>query len=463
MMVFLALAGGVFALMQSLVAPALPVIAADLGASAGDVSWVMTVYLLAAAVGTPIAGRLGDIFGKRRMLLVVLGLFAAGTLVSALAGSLAALLVGRIMQGAAGSVLPLSVGIVRDDLPPERVGVAVGVLSSIFGIGGGAGVVLAGPVVQYLSWEWLFWLPLAVAAVAFAGIAFGIRESSVRSRGRIDLAGALLLSAGLVCLLLALAKGAVWGWTSPATLGTFTGALFAFIALVVVERHVAEPLVDMRMLARRGVWTTNLVGLGFGFAMFANFLLVPQLLQLPAATGHGFGLSVSAAGLYLLPSTIGMIVFGPVSGILDRRYGSKTPLLIGTVLTAAAFVLPALGHSEPWQLLASSALMGVGLGLAMAAMSNAIIAAVPREQTGVATGVNTLARTVGGSIGTAAVAAVLTAGTGSGTTPTDAAFTSGFAAGAGVIAFALLAVLLLPRPATPPGARNAKPQPVPSE
>lgn len=440
---FLALAGLVFAMLQSLVAPALPVIATQLNVSTADISWLVTAYLLAAAVATPIAGRLGDMFGKRRVLLIVLCVLATGVLVAALANNLAVLIAGRVLQGAGGAVLPLAFGIVRDELPRQRVGVAVGLLSALLGAGGGLGAVLAGPIVGALNWHWLFWFPLIAIALAGAGIVFGIPESPVRAPGRIDVTGALLLSTGLVCLLLALTKGGTWGWASGLTLGLFSGAAVALIMLVAVELRVRAPLVDMRMIASRGVWTTLITGTAFGVASFGSFLLVPLLLQLPVTTGFGLGKSVSEAGLYLLPSTMAMVVFAPLSGVLDRYFGAKLPLVLGTVMAAGSFVLLAVAHNAAWQVLTAVTLMGVGLGLASAAMTNAILANVPPTQTSVATGLNTLARTIGGSIGTAVLAAVLAATT-TRHTPTEAGFTTNFWICASVLAIALLAALLLP-------------------
>lgn len=440
---FLALAGLVFAMLQSLVAPALPVIATQLNVSTADISWLVTAYLLAAAVATPIAGRLGDMFGKRRVLLIVLCVLATGVLVAALANNLAVLIAGRVLQGAGGAVLPLAFGIVRDELPRQRVGVAVGLLSALLGAGGGLGAVLAGPIVGALNWHWLFWFPLIMITLASAGIVFGIPESPVRAPSRIDVPGALLLSTGLVCLLLALTKGSAWGWASGLTLGLFSGAAVALTTLVAVELRVRAPLVDMRMIASRGVWTTLITGTAFGVASFGSFLLVPLLLQLPVTTGFGLGKSVSEAGLYLLPSTMAMVVFAPLSGVLDRYFGAKLPLVLGTVMAATSFVLLAVAHNAAWQVLTAVTLMGVGLGLASAAMTNAILANVPPTQTSVATGLNTLARTIGGSIGTAILAAVLAATT-TRHTPTDAGFTTNFWICASVLAIALLAVLLLP-------------------
>jgi EmrB/QacA subfamily drug resistance transporter len=441
---FLSLGGLAFAVLQSLVAPALPIIAQDLHASTGDISWILTAYLLSASVLTPILGRLGDMVGKRRVMLVVLVVLAAGTLLAALAPNLAVLIVARALQGAAGAIMPLSIGIVRDELPRERVGVTVGLLSAIFGIGAGVGIVAAGPIVDHLSWHWLFWLPLVVVGIALLGVFFGVPESPVRTPGRLDVVGALILSVSLVSLLLGISKGREWGWGSGNTIGLLALGVVALLVFVVVELRVREPLVDMRLMALRGVWATNLVALIFGFAMFGTFVLVPTLLELPAVTGYGFGKSVSEAGLFLLPTVLMMLVFGPLAGMLDRRFGPKLPMVLGAIAVTAAFVLPAAGHGATWQILVSGLLTGAGIGLAFASMSNAIIEAVPATQTGEAASVNTIARTIGSSIGTAVIAAVIASNTTAQGLPTDHAFTEGFWVCAGVAVLGIIAALILP-------------------
>jgi EmrB/QacA subfamily drug resistance transporter len=442
---FLSLGGLAFAVLQSLVAPALPVIARDLHASTDDIAWVLTAYLLAASVLTPILGRLGDIVGKRKVLLIVLVILAAGTLLAALAPNLPVLIAARVLQGAAGAIFPLAIGIVRDELPRERVGVTVGMLSAIFGVGGGLGIVLAGPIVDHFSWPWLFWFPLILIAVALLGVIFGVPESPVRTPGRLDMIGAGILSLALAALLLAISKGSDWGWGSGRTIGLIVIGLVALAVFVLTELRTREPLIDMRLIALRGVWTTNLVGLTFGFAMYGSFLLIPTLLELPAATGYGFGKSVSTAGLFLLPSTLMMMVFGPLSGILEKRYGPKLPLIIGAILETAAFALPAFAHSSTWHILVAGILSGAGLGFAFAAMSNAIIESVPASHTGEATSVNSIVRTIGGSIGAAVVAAVLSGEVTPQGIPTDHAFSAGFGVSAAVAALAVIAAFLLPR------------------
>jgi EmrB/QacA subfamily drug resistance transporter len=442
---FLSLGGLSFAVLQSLVAPALPAIAADLHATTSDVSWVLTAYLLAASVLTPVLGRLGDMLGKRKVLLVVLVLLAAGTVLAGLAPNLAVLVAARALQGAAGAILPLSIGIVRDELPRERVGVIIGLLSALFGLGAGLGIVLAGPIVDHLSWQWLFWFPLVLVVAALVGVLVGIPESPVRSPGRLDLVGAGILAVSLVALLLVVDKGSEWGWLSTRSVLLLVLGVLTLVAFVLVELRVRSPLIDMRLLALRGVWSTNLVGLTFGFVMYGTFLLIPTLLELPAATGYGFGKSVSEAGLFLLPTTLAMLVFGPLSGLLERRYGPKLPMLLGAIAVTAAFAVPAIAHDAEWQLLLSGALCGAGIGLAFAAMANAIVGAVPATHTGEATSVNSIVRTIGGSVGTAVIAAVLAADATPQGIPADTAYTTGYWLCAGVALLSVLAVLALPR------------------
>ena len=450
--IYLALGGLSFAVLQSLVAPALSTIGRDLDVSTSNASWILTAYLLSASVLTPVLGRLGDMVGKRKILIVVLSLLLVGTLLAALAPNLAVLIAGRALQGAAGAVMPLSIGIVRDELPRERVSVTIGLLSAIFGIGAGVGIVAAGPIVQHLSWHWLFWFPLALVVIALLGVIFGMPESPVRTPGRLDLLGTAILSVSLVSLLLAITEGETWGWSSDKTLGLLALGAVALVVFVLVERRVREPLIDVRLFKIRGVWTAHVVALVFGFAMFGTFVLVPTLLQLPAATGFGFGKTVSQSGLFLLPTVVMMVIAGPVAGILVRKVGPKTPMLLGALSVTAAFVLPAISHVHLWQVVVSGLLTGIGIGLALAALSNAIIETVPAGQTGEAIGANTIARTIGSSIGTAVIAALISSHATPQGLPNDDAFTIGFWVCAGVAVLAVLGAL------TAPSARHRRQQ-----
>jgi EmrB/QacA subfamily drug resistance transporter len=432
-----------YALAQTMVAPALPEIQKALHTSTTSVTYVLTAYLLTASVATPVVGRLGDMFGKERMLLMTLAFFGLGSLVAALSHSIGMLIAGRAIQGVGGAVFPLAFGIIRDEFPPEKVATAIGLISATFGIGGGAGLVLSGVIVDNLAYEWIFWLALAFVAVAFVATHFFVPESPVKSPAKIDWAGAGMLSAGLVCLLSGLSEANRWGWGSARELGLLfaAGAILLFWARF--ELRVSQPLVDMRMMRRRPVLTTNLTGLLIGFGMFGSFIIIPQLVQLPKSTGFGFGASVTEAGLFLLPSTAAMLFAGPVAGVLGNRLGSKVPLIAGTLFCAASFAALAVEHEQRWAIYAASALMGLGIGFAFASMANLIVEAVDQRETGVATGMNTIMRTIGGSLG-AQISATILAGHLKGGYPTSTAFTIAFSVSAVAVLIAFCSALAIP-------------------
>jgi EmrB/QacA subfamily drug resistance transporter len=440
----LALGGLAYALLQSLVAPALPEIQHSVHTSESGVTWVLTAYLLSASVATPLLGRLGDIHGKERVLVGVLVALAIGTVISALATSLPVLVAGRVVQGAGGGVFPLAFGIIRDEFPRERVAGAIGLISAILGIGAGAGIVLAGVIVDHLSYHWLFWFPLGGVVIAVVATVFYVPESPVKAPARISWGAAALLSAGLAAVLLAVSQAVSWGWGSPRTLGLAAAGLVVLALWVRMELGSAQPLVDMRMMRLRGVWTTNLVGFLLGFGMFASFILLPQLVELPKSTGYGFGASVTGAGLFMVPSTVAMLVVGPMAGRLERRFGSKPPLVAGVVFAAGSYVLLAVAHGAASEIYVASALLGIGIGLAFAAMANLIVIAVPADQTGVATGMNTVMRTIGGALGSQIIASLLTANVAATRLPTDDAFTVAFWLAAGVLGVGVLAAMAIP-------------------
>jgi EmrB/QacA subfamily drug resistance transporter len=449
-LVVLTTAALAYALSQTMVAPALPDIQHTLGTSTTSVTWVLTAYLLSASIATPIIGRFGDMFGKERVLVLVLGAFSVGTLVCALSHSIAILVAGRVIQGTAGAIFPLAFGIIRDEFPRERVGTGIGLISATFGIGGAAGLVLSGVIVDHLSYEWLFWLSLVVTLPAMLATHLWIPESPVKSPARIDWGGAALLSATLLCLLMGVSYGPPWGWSSARVLGLFAAAAALAVVWVRFEGRVREPMVDMRVMRQRAVWTTNLTGLLVGFGMFGSFILIPQLVQMPAEAGFGFAASVTEAGLFLLPSAAVMLVAGPLAGALGNRFGSRIPLVLGTIIATAAFVLLAVAHDERWEIYVAGALMGVGIGFSFAAMANLIVDAVPQEQVGVATGINSIMRTIGGSLGAQIAASIVATHLIAGTTlPAESGFTLAFVLSAAVLVLACLAALAIPRRRVP--------------
>jgi EmrB/QacA subfamily drug resistance transporter len=443
--VVLALGGISYALLQSLVAPALPDIQHALHTSENSVSWILTAYLLSASVATPLIGRLGDMYGKERLLMIVLLLLSVGTLVSALASSLPLMLVGRVIQGAAGGIFPLAFGIIRDEFPRERVAAAIGLMSALLGVGGGAGVVLAGPIVDHLSFHYLFWLPLIPVVVATVATHLFVPESPIRVPGRVNWAGAALMSVGLAAVLVAVSETANWHWLSTKTLGCIAVGLALLALWVRSESRSDHPLVDMRMMRIRGVWTTNAVALLLGFGMYSSFILLPQLVETPTRAGYGFGASVTQAGLFMVPSTLAMLIVGSQTGRLEKLFGSKPPLLAGGVLALLSFLMLAFTRGERWEIYVAAALLGSGIGLAFAAMANLIIENVGPEQTGVATGMNTVTRTVGGGFGGAATASVIAGTVGVSGYPSAHGYTAAFTLCAIALAVGVVVGLGIPQ------------------
>jgi EmrB/QacA subfamily drug resistance transporter len=422
----LSLGGISYALLQSLVVPALPEIQKSLHSSESAVGWVLTAFLLSASVATPIVGRLGDMYGKERLLIIVLGVLALGTLISGVASSLWLMVLGRVIQGVGGGVFPLAFSIVRDELPNERVPGALGLISSLLGVGAGAGVVFAGIVTQHLSYHWLFWFPLALIAFTAYLTWRCIPESPVKTPAEINYRATALMTAGISGVLLAITQTSTWGWGSPKTLGLLVAGGLVIAAWVREELRSREPLVDMRMMAIRGVWTTNAVAFLIGVGMYSSFILLPELVQEPTSTGYGFGASVTAAGLFLLPSTIAITVVGQMAGILERRIGSRGSLIGGAAFAAAAYALLVVDRSQQLEVYVAAGLLGIGIGLSFSAMANLIVQNVRQEQTGVATGMNAVTRTLGGAFGGQLAATLLASNLAASGLPTSAGFTLSF-------------------------------------
>lgn len=439
----LALAGISYAILSSVPVPALPQIRSELGASQTGAGWILTSYLLASAVATALVGRLGDIYGKRRMLLIVMALLVAGALLGALARSLEVLIVARVIQGAGSAIFPLAFGIIRDEFPEHWIAGGIGLMSATLAIGGGLGLVGAGPIVEQLSWHWLFWIPLGTSAAALVMIARLVPESPVRTPGRVNVAAAALMSVSVCAVLVAISQTTAWGWGSAKTLGLLAAGFAVAAAWIATEVRSDEPLVDMRMMRVRGVWTTNASSFLLGMGMFASFFLFPQFAELPRSTGFGFGASVTTAGLYLLPMTVLMAVCGAGYGRLAQHVGAQPVLVVGTLLTGASFLLFRVAHAHPHDMVLSAAIFGIGLGLAFAATADLIVAAVPPEQTGVATGMNTVMRTLGGAVG-GQIAATLVAHHVSSGVPLAAGFNDTFTMGAVLLAVAAIAAAYVP-------------------
>ncbi len=441
----LASCGLAVSLMQTLVVPLLPQFPRLLDASPATVTWLVTATLVAGAVCAPVLGRLGDMYGKRRMLLWALAIVTVGSLLGAVAPDVGTLIAARVLQGASLGVVALGISIMRDLLPPDRVGSGIALMSSSLGIGGAIGLPVTGLVAQHASWRWLFAGAAVVGALQFLLVRRVVSESPVRTGGRFDLPGALGLAAALVCLLLAVSQGSEWGWGSARVIGLAVASVVLFAGWGRMELRVRSPLVDLRVSARPAVLWTNIASILIGFAMFAGFLVNTQVLQAPVGSGYGYGLSLVGAGVVLLPIGAAMAVFSPVSARLSARFGARTTLVLGTaVLTVGNLGLAALLPSIPL-VMAASTVTAIGAALAYSALPLLIMDAVPATETAAANSLNTLMRMLGTSSCSAVAAAVatgLTVVVAGQVLPAAAAYTTVFlaAAGAAVVASVIAAV-----------------------
>ena len=441
----LALAGIVVSLMQTLVIPIIPHLPEYLNAQPSDTAWAVTATLLASAVATPVVGRLGDMYGKRRMMLVSLAMLIVGSVVAGLSSSLFPMIIGRSLQGLAAGVIPLGISIMRDVLPKEKLAGAVAVMSASLGVGGAFGLPIAAVIAEYADWHYLFWISAVLAVVAVVIIVKVIPESPVRSGGSFDFTGALTLSATLIALLLFVSKGADWGWTSATALVAIAVFLVGGVAWALWERRTADPLVDVRVATRRQVLFTNIISILFGFAMFAASMVFPQVVQMPTATGYGLGGSMLVAGLVMAPFGLMLLLAAPISSHITNNYGPRITLMVGALVVAGGYLLGCFMLHSIWQLIVTGLIIGAGTGLAYGAMPALIMGAVPAEQTSAANSFNTLMRALGTSFASAIAGLVLAQLTIAGTAiPSENAFRLVMAIAGGAALCSALICLLLP-------------------
>ncbi|MCX5208112.1 MFS transporter [Kitasatospora sp. NBC_00240] len=459
----LAFAGTVAAIMQTLVTPLIAELPQILDTKPSNAAWVITVTLLVSAVCVPVSGRLGDMLGKRRMLLVCSVPLVAGSVVCALASSVVPMIVGRGLQGVGMGMVPLGIALLRDVVPQEKLSSSIALVSASMGIGGGLGLPIAAAVAQYANWRVLFWGAAVLAMAVSALIWFLVPEVPATAKGqRFDLPGAIGLGVGLVSLLLAVSKGADWGWASATTIGLFATAVVVLLGWGVWEVRTKDPLVDLRTTARPRVLFTNLASVFVGFGMYASMLIVPQLLQFPAATGYGLGQSMLAAGLWMAPGGIMMMIVSPFGGKLTNARGPKFTLISGVLVIAAGYGLSQALMGSAWGLMVVTMVTSSGVGLAYGAMPALIMSSIPPAETAAANGFNTLMRALGTSVGAAVIGTVLSQMTttmGGHTFASESGFRTGLLVGLGValVAAAVAAVIPAVRADAAPGGPKDAP------
>ncbi|MGW8481893.1 MFS transporter [Microbacterium sp. NPDC055903] len=444
----LAFAGIASSLTQTMVTPLIAQFPSILATSSSNTAWIVTATLLAAAVAVPISGRLGDLFGKKRMIMIVSIPLILGGVVCAIAPTVEVMIVGRALQGIGSGMVPLGIALLRDAVPRERLSSAIATVSATLGVGGAIGMPLSAAVVEFSDWRVLFWAGSGVTVFAALAVWFVVPAMPAGAAGqRFDGLGAVGLAIGLVSFILAISKGAEWGWASPLTIGLLALAALAFAGWGLWELRVKHPLVDLRTTARPRVLLTNIASIFVGFGMYASMLVMPQVLQLPSQTGYGLGQSILAAGLWMAPAGLMMLLLSPVAGRLIDAKGPKFTLVLGVLILAAGYGVGLLGMGSTWGLLVTGLVINSGVAFAYGAMPAIIMGAVPRSETAAANGFNTLMRSLGTTIGAAIIGVVLAEMTiplGEVAVPSETGFRVALIIGAGVAGVAAIIALLIP-------------------
>ncbi|MEU3513514.1 MFS transporter [Streptomyces longwoodensis] len=463
----LALAGTTAAIMQTLVTPLIAELPQILDTSPSNAAWVITVTLLMAAVCVPVSGRLGDLVGKRRMLLACVVPLVVGSVVCALASGVVPMIVGRGLQGMGMGMVPLGIALLRDVVPAEKLSSSIALVSASMGIGGGLGLPIAAAIAQYADWRVLFWGSACLAAAIGVLIWFLVPDVPAGAKGqRFDVAGALGLAVGLVCLLLAVSKGADWGWGSVTTLGLFAASVVVLLAWGLWEVRTTDPLIDLRTTARPRVLLTNVASVFVGFGMYASMLVMPQLLQFPEATGYGLGQSMLAAGLWMAPGGLMMMVVSPLGGKLTNARGPKFTLVCGALVLAAGYALAQALIGTAWGVMLVTLVTSGGVGLAYGAMPALIMGSVPLSETAAANGFNTLMRSLGTSIGSAVIGVILarmTTSMGGYTFASEGGFRTTLLVGGGLALVSAAIAAVIPAVRTEPLRHAADPAAEPGE
>jgi MFS family permease len=446
-LVVVGLGAMVVSMAQSMLIPVLSILPADLDTSATNVSWLLTSTLLVAAVSVPIMGRLGDMFGKRLMLLVAVGALIVGSLMTAVTDNIAVLIAGRAIQGVSAAAIPLGISLLAVIMPKERVGSSIALISAMLGIGGSLGLPLAGFVAEHYDFHALFWVSAVVSAAAFVGILTIVPEAPNRVGGRVDVVGSVLLAGALVALLLPLTQSAKWGWGDPRVAG-----LLALSAVLVAvfgwsQTKIEQPLVDLKALGNKPIVITNLASILFGFALFASFIGTAAYVEAPEVSGYGFGSSLLVGGLALLPSGIAMLLFSPFAAKLIERRGAPQTLALGASVVAVGWLSRIVLTDSLWMVFVGATIVGVGTGIGYAAIPSLINAHTPPSEIGAANGLNSLFRSLGSSIASAAGGAILAADTvliGDFAAPSLTAYRELFAICAGAAVLTAVMILFVP-------------------
>ena len=440
--------GLVAALTQTMVIPIQGELSGLLHTTEANASWVVTATLVAGAVAMPISGRLGDLFGKQRVLAVSAVILVLGSLVCALSSSLVPMLAGRLLQGCAMGFIPVGIALMREVTPPRLTATAMAAMSATLGVGGAIGLPLSAWIVEDFSWHALFWVASGLAVLVALAVVVLVPHVRDAVPGRFDVVGAVGLGLGLVALLVAVSKGNEWGWGHGRTIGLLAAGVLILLAWGSYELRVEDPLCDLRVTARRPVLLTNVAAVAIGFGMMAQAIVMPRLLQSPEITGYGLGQSLLHTGLWMAPGGLVMMAFSPVSGRMIRVLGARTTLMVGGTILGLGYVFAFFLTDAPWELMVANCITSAGVGIGYAAMPTLILESVPITEAGSGVGINGLMRSIGTSVSSAVMAAILTASTmtlGGHELPSERAFGICFVAGAAAAFLGVVLAGLVPR------------------
>ncbi len=421
-----------------------------LGAPMRDTAWVLTATILVGAVSTPIAGRLGDMYGRRRVLLALLSLLVAGSIICALSSSIVPMVIGRVFAGCAVGAMPLALGILRDLVPPSQIARTIGVMIATVGIGAALGLPISAFVAEQIDWHLLFVMNGLLAGAAIAMVLRLVPSAPGEPAGRLDLPGAVGLSLGLVGVLLAISRGNEWGWLDLRTLVLLACSALVFVAWALYELRIQNPMIDLRLFAQRSVLFTNIATIALGFSFFASSVVFPQLLQVPASIG-GIGLTLQQASYVQMSLGIAILITSPIAGRVSARIGPRSVLLIGVAFLVLAYgfaVFQILHEVQVWHVAVAQTVVGMGIGCGLSAMPTLIFRAVDPSTSSAAAGLNQLMQSLGSTTAAAVVAAALAASAAAGGIlgfPTSEGFA--FALSFGLVACLIcgFVALLIPR------------------
>jgi len=437
----------VMSVLSTLGSPMIPTIAQAQHVSLEAAQWVLTITLLIGAVATPITGRLADGPYRKMTILASLGFVLIGSMLAALAPHFALLMVGRAMQGFGLGLVPLAISVARDCLPVDKVRSGIAILSVSTAAGTGLGYPITGLIAEQFDYHAAFWFAGIISLIALVMVWLVVPSGSLRPAHALDLPGAALLSVALLALLLCISQGQKWGWGSGRIVGLALVTVVFGAIWILQALRAKHPLVDLRVMTNRTVLTADIVALMMGVSLYAMTSLLNRYVQAPAEAGYGFHAGLLATGLMLAPLSIGSLLSTRTSNFLTSRFGPNLVLPIGAAIVSLDMVYVALSRGNRWEIVVAMIVLGLGISTTFAAMPLLIIRSVPPSETGSATSMNTLLRSVGGSIGSAASIALLSTYTPVGATlPTDHGYTITFLAGAAVCgASAIVAILMLPR------------------